>query len=58
MKTIKKESSKMILCGVQGCCPTIELKEKEVIIKDDFGGKVKLNKDQWNDLVERIKKSR
>lgn len=58
MKTIKNKSSKIILCGVQGCCPTVEFKEREVIIKDDFGGRVKLNKDQWNDLVKRFKKSK
>jgi len=58
MKTIKSDSSKIILCGVQGCCPTVEFKKKEVIIEDDFGGRVKLNKDQWNDLVKRFQKNK
>jgi hypothetical protein len=37
------------LCGTQGCCPAVELHhdEKEVIITDDFGGKVKLTQAQW-----------
>lgn len=43
-------------CGTQGCCPEIEINENEVLIKDDFGGKVILNFVQWNDLIERVKK--
>ena len=37
------------LCGVQGCCPTVEINHNsnEVTIADDFGGSVKLTKEQW-----------
>ena len=42
------------LCGVQGCCPTLEFQKEEVVIKDDFGGKVRLNNEQWAELVKRI----
>ncbi|MBI2984711.1 MAG: hypothetical protein HYY50_03740 [Candidatus Kerfeldbacteria bacterium] len=39
------------LCGVQGCCPTVEINHDsdEVTIADDFGGKVKLTKEQWRE---------
>jgi hypothetical protein len=59
METNKKESipaKVMTLCGVAGCCPTVELSEKGALIKDDFGGKVVLNKDEWNDLVKKAEK--
>jgi len=43
------------LCGVQGCCPTLEVQEDGgVIIRDDFGGNVRLNHQEWNDLKEKI----
>ncbi len=32
----------IVLCGVQGCCPTVEKTTDGVLIKDDFGGMVKL----------------
>ena len=39
------------LCGVQGCCPTIDFtNSKKVVLKDDFGGKVQLTREQWADL--------
>lgn len=57
MKTIKNNDNikKIKLCGVEGCCPTVEFKKKSILIKDDFSGKVKLNKDQWNDLIKKSK---
>lgn len=42
------------LCGVAGCCPTLELKDKEIIIKDDFGGKVCLTQAQVGDLIKKL----
>ena len=57
MKTRKNNDNitKIRFCGTFGCCPTIEFKKGLILIKDDFGGRVKLNKDQWNDLVKKSK---
>lgn len=38
------------LCGVQGCCPTLEVGD-QVVLRDDFGGSVTLNAEQWAELV-------
>jgi hypothetical protein len=39
------------MCGVQGCCPTIDFTNPlKIVLKDDFGGKVQLTPDQWQDL--------
>lgn len=48
----KKEKSMIISCGVQGCCPVVEIKGEDVSITDDFGGVVKMNKTQWIGLVD------
>lgn len=45
-----KEEGKIIFCGVKGCCPTITFNTDDVLLTDDFGGKVKLTKNQWNEL--------
>jgi hypothetical protein len=39
-------------CGVQGCCPTVEFKGSEVVLKDDFGNVAKMTKDQWVSLAK------
>lgn len=46
-----------VLCGVQGCCPTVEVNHNtgKVIIKDDFGGTVTLTKDEWCDALQKVK---
>lgn len=39
------------LCGVQGCCPTVDFTDSEkVVLADDFGGKVQLTREQWTEL--------
>ncbi len=38
------------LCGVQGCCPTVEISKDDVVIRDDDGGQVKLTKAQFAEL--------
>jgi len=39
------------LCGVQGCCPTIDFTDpQKVVLKDDFDGQIQLTQDQWQDL--------
>lgn len=43
------------LCGAKGCCPTIDFTDSEkIILKDDFGGKVELTREQWADLKARF----
>lgn len=43
---------KLTLCQ-GGCCPTVEVAEDEIIIKDDWGGKVSLTKEQLQILVSK-----
>ncbi len=42
------------LCGVQGCCPTVEVHHgsNKVVIIDDEGGKITLTKEQCKDLAK------
>lgn len=43
------------LCGVQGCCPTVDFTDPEkVILVDDLGGKVQLTREQWTELKTRF----
>ena len=49
------EKGTVKLCGVSGCCPTIDFTDpQKVILKDDFGGQVQLTQDQWHDLNTRF----
>jgi hypothetical protein len=49
--------TKLTLCEDCCCCPEIELlpDTQEMVIKDDFGGKVRLPKSAWNVLVKFVK---
>lgn len=43
------------LCGVQGCCPTVDFTDpQKVVLKDDFDGQIQLTQDQWQDLKVRF----
>ena len=44
------------LCGVQGCCPVVEIHHgsEKVIITDDDGGKVTLTKEQWREALAKV----
>lgn len=44
------------LCGVQGCCPTVEIHHgsDKVVIVDDDGGKVTLTKEQWREALVKV----
>ena len=43
------------LCGVQGCCPTVDFTDPEkVVLADDFGGTVQLTREQWTELKTRF----
>ncbi len=50
------ESGVVKLCGVQGCCPTIDFTDPggKVILADDFGGKVQLTREQWTELKKQF----
>ncbi len=48
---MSKEIGKITLCGVQGCCPTVDFTDPEkVVLTDDHGGRVQLTKAEWQDL--------
>ncbi|MBP9715621.1 MAG: hypothetical protein KBD48_00305 [Candidatus Pacebacteria bacterium] len=40
------------LCGSQGCCPTVSFFKKGIVIKDDFGGSVKLTRKQFMAMLK------
>ena len=45
------EKGMVKLCGVQGCCPTVDFTNpKKSVLRDDLGGKVQLTRKQWGDL--------
>ena len=47
-----KKFKQFTLCGVNGCCPTLEINGSDFILKDDFGGKITLNKKQIKTLQQ------
>lgn len=45
------EQGQVVLCAVQGCCPTVNFTDPQrVVLTDDFGGRVQLTHEQWQDL--------
>lgn len=52
----KPNVKRIQLCGVQGCCPTVEIHRgsDKVIITDDDGGKVTLTKEQWREALAKV----
>ena len=55
MKQCMLENGVVKLCGVAGCCPTIDFTDpQKVVLKDDFGGFVQLTQVQWRDLKTRF----
>ncbi len=53
---MKKVNTMVISCGVQGCCPTVEVKGDDVAVKDDFGNVARMNKAQLVNLAQQILK--
>ena len=53
----KTSVTTITLCGVQGCCPTVEVHDNDdkVVISDDHGGSVTLTKREWRDAVTKVK---
>ena len=39
------------MCGVQGCCPVVAIKENVVTITDDYKDSVKMTKAQFDEIV-------
>jgi hypothetical protein len=53
---LKKERGVRIRgCGVSGCCPVVEFTGKDVFIKDDYGNRVRLSREQWQYLVKKAR---
>ncbi len=50
---LKVKRIKLSLCS-GGCCPIVEITEKEVTISDDYNGKVRLTKAEAKMLAEKI----
>ena len=52
-KENKEKNNRTIkLCGGGSCCPTVTFEANEVVLKDDFGGMVRLNKAEFAQLKE------
>ena len=39
--------TKIALCRAGSCCPTVEKSETGFILKDDFGGSISLNNEEF-----------
>lgn len=47
----------VLMCDKKGCCSTVTLDKNLVLIEDDFGGKVKLTKEEFEVLKTKIKQN-
>lgn len=45
----------VLLCGKDDCCPTVMVDKNQVVIEDDYNGKVKFTKEQFELLKTKIK---
>lgn len=58
MENISKNVKEFKLCGYGSCgCPKVIIKEKEVIIIDDYGGRVQLTINEFKllkDIFDKI----
>lgn len=53
---IKREGNSVLLCCGKGRCPALKKTENDMYsLKDDFGGEVKLSKEQLNVIQEALK---
>ena len=47
--------TQIVICGrTGGCCPTVDIRKKDVIIRDDYNGKVRFTTEQWKELKQKI----
>lgn len=51
-----KAEKVVLMCGKKDCCPTVSLSKNQVVIEDDFGGRVKLTQKQFALFKKKIKK--
>ncbi len=50
-KVISKEKGIIKLCGECQSCPEVDLTDPDIVlIRDDFGGQVKLTRWQWGEM--------
>ena len=47
----------IVLCpsGMTHNCPTVQIEDSKVTVKDDFGGKVEIPAAAWNVLIEKVR---
>ena len=52
----KSSIPRIRLCGVMGCCPTVEIHHgsDKIVITDDDGGRVTLTKEQWREALTKV----
>ena len=57
VKDSDKNATLIKLCGVQGCCPIVEVHHdsNKIVITDDDGGKVTLTREQWREAHNKVK---
>jgi hypothetical protein len=49
------EQGVVTLCGVQGCCPTVDFTNpQKVVLRDDHGGQVQLTPQEWAELKSKF----
>lgn len=58
-RTLENNITSFTLCPAmpaQGCCPVVEVHHdtNQVIITDDFGGKVQLTTEEWKQAVAEV----
>ena len=42
--------NEITLCGKPSCCPTVHVEEENVVLRDDYGGEVKLTQEEFERL--------
>lgn len=52
------ETGVLTLCGVQGCCPTVDFTNpEEIVLRDDHGGMVRLTQAEWGELKQFVRQT-
>lgn len=54
----RAETGVLTLCGVQGCCPTVDFTNpEEIVLRDDHGGMVRLTQAEWGELKQFVRQA-